>query len=67
MRGAQLVRVAAEPPELTLHATHNGGGKSASKGFHDILANSKTLPADVNSKDLGAAFLQTLAHCTAGD
>ena len=67
MRGAQLVCVAAEPPELTLHATHNGGAKGASKGFHDILASSKTLPVDVPSKDLGAEFLQTLIHCTAGE
>ncbi len=66
MRGAQLVCVAAEPPELTLHATHNGGGKGASKGFHDIAASSRSLPVDLTSMDLGAAFLQMLTYCTAG-
>lgn len=67
IRGAQLVCVAAEPPELTLHATHNGGGKGASKGFHDILTSDRTLPVDVPSEALGAAFLQTLAACTVGE
>jgi hypothetical protein len=64
MRGAQLVSVTLDAATMTLEATHNGGTKGKAKGFSELRASARELPASARSDEVGAAFCEMLSRCS---
>jgi len=65
--GTRLVSVSLRATTIALEATHNGGTKGQNRGFSELPASAKKLPAATRLGELGAAFCEMLSRCSGVD